>query len=616
MLGLLATGGMAEVYLALSGDLSGFRQLVVVKRILPRLASNGEFIRMFFDEARIAALLDHPNVVRILEVGQDGDEYFLAMEVVQGKPLSAVVREAARQKQPLTQPQLAFIVAQAAKGLGYAHDLADADGQPLNVVHRDVSPQNILVSYGGTVKVIDFGVARAVGRVTETRPGGIKGKIQYMAPEQAMAGPVDRRSDVFALGVVLWEALCERRLFRRGTELETLRAIVEEPIPPPSMVVPISARLERIVMRALEKDPEARFQSAQEMALALERHAFASEGFDPAQVATAMQALFASDHARWKRTFAAANTLEGAPEQWRNTSGTFLRPHAVDLGTRATAAVPRRAPALASVPLGSAEDTSSSSRFRTSEELSPSTPPIQPKRSNRRWMAGAVALVCAGALLAAFARSYQRPPVSPPRPAAVAATWSVQVESLPPRLLREDPVPPQTAARAPGAGELSLADPTPAPPPEPAVASRAPDATPASPVAKSPSLAVAPHGPHMAPTRERGARRLARLSKRMTREPKHGGAGARASANNRGSKTTSRASASGGGCALILGARPWAEIWIDGKNTRAHTPYSESIGCGMHKVTFKRPDLGLAKTFNVVLPPGETLKQTFSLEGD
>src|SRR6476620_11763617 len=159
IIGRLATGGMAEVYLALSGELPGYRTLLVVKRILPHLASNGQFIRMFLDEARLAALLDHPNVVRIVEVGDDGEEYFLAMELVQGAALAA------------------YVVAQAASGLAYAHSLTDGDGRTLGVVHRDVSPQNVLISFEGAVKLIDFGVARAFGRVAHTSPGGLKGKI-------------------------------------------------------------------------------------------------------------------------------------------------------------------------------------------------------------------------------------------------------------------------------------------------------------------------------------------------------------------------------------------------------------------------------------------------------
>jgi serine/threonine-protein kinase len=311
IIGRLATGGMAEVYLALSGDLPGFRTLVVVKRILPHLASNAQFIRMFLDEARLAALLDHPNIVRIIEVGHDGEDYFLVMELVQGKPLSAVLRKAAREHKPPTPALTSYLIAQAASGLAYAHTLTDGEGRPLGVVHRDVSPQNVLISFEGAVKMIDFGVARAFGRVAHTSPGGLKGKIDYMSPEQASAEEVDHRADVFALGVVLWEALTGRRLFRRETELATMRAIVDDPIPHPSEVAPtIPIELDTIVMRALRKRKDARFASANEMAVALEKFAFSNAGFSPMQVANYTKSLFASEYLQWRKTATAALDLE------------------------------------------------------------------------------------------------------------------------------------------------------------------------------------------------------------------------------------------------------------------------------------------------------------------
>ncbi|HEY5090109.1 MAG TPA: serine/threonine-protein kinase [Polyangia bacterium] len=321
LIGRLAKGGMAEAYLGICGELPGLHSLVVVKRILPHLSSNEQFVRMFFDEARIGTLLEHPNVVRIIEVGRDREGYFLAMEPVQGKPLSALLRKAARRKSPLGHAEAAFIVGQAADGLGYAHGLEDAEGHPLNVVHRDVSPENILVSFEGAVKVIDFGIASALGRLTETVPGGLKGKIEYMSPEQASGGAIDGRSDVFALGAVLWEALSGRRLFRRETELETMRAIVDEPVPRLPRAAGVSPRLERIVMRALQKDPEDRFADAREMALLLHRHAYASEGFSPAGLAAQMKRLFARDLAGWKAAARAALAIGG--ERSHKVTGMF-----------------------------------------------------------------------------------------------------------------------------------------------------------------------------------------------------------------------------------------------------------------------------------------------------
>jgi serine/threonine-protein kinase len=301
---------MAEVYLALSGDVPGFRTLVVVKRILPHLASNAQFIRMFLDEARLAALLDHPNIVRIIEVGHDGEDYFLVMELVQGKPLSAVLRKAAREHKPPPPALTSYLISQAAHGLAYAHTLTDGEGRPLGVVHRDVSPQNVLISFEGAVKMIDFGVARAFGRVAHTSPGGLKGKIDYMSPEQASAEEVDHRADVFALGVVLWEALTGRRLFRRETELATMRAIVDDPIPHPAEIASIPPELDAIVMRALRKRKDARYASAQEMAAALERFAFSNNGFSPMQVAAYTKSLFAAEYLQWRKTATAALDLE------------------------------------------------------------------------------------------------------------------------------------------------------------------------------------------------------------------------------------------------------------------------------------------------------------------
>jgi serine/threonine-protein kinase len=314
---------MAEAFLALSGELPGLRTLVVVKRILPHLSANEQFVRMFLDEARIGALLDHPNIPRIIEVGHDEDGYFLAMEAVPGKTLSAILRRAARRERPLGQADAAFIVGRAAAALGYAHAHTDADGRPLNIVHRDVSPENILVSFDGAVKVIDFGIASAHGRMSETLVGGLKGKVEYMSPEQAAGATVDHRSDVFSLGVVLWEALSGRRLFRRETDLAVMRAISNDPIPRPSGRRPIAPRLERIVMTALERAPEDRFQNALEMALLLERHAFRSDGFDPAELVTQLKQLFPEDHAGWKATLGTAQVVEASGR--RKTTDAFPR---------------------------------------------------------------------------------------------------------------------------------------------------------------------------------------------------------------------------------------------------------------------------------------------------
>jgi serine/threonine-protein kinase len=310
----IATGGMAEVYLAVHGELSGFRTPVVVKKVLPHLACNPQFIDMFLDEARIASLLDHPNVVRIYEVGKNQNEYFLAMELVQGKPFSALLRRCF-ERHHLIDPRLAaFVVAQAAAGLNHAHGLTDPLGNPLGLVHRDVSPQNILISFEGSVKVIDFGIARALGRITDTSNGGRKGKFGYMSPEQARGEDVDLRTDIFALGVVLWEALCGRRLFQRENDLATMRALIYDPIPKPSSVVPIDPDLEGIVLRALARNPSQRFQSGRELASALERFVVVAGGASTTDLGALMKGLFAEDLATWQQTLRTALNTPALPE--------------------------------------------------------------------------------------------------------------------------------------------------------------------------------------------------------------------------------------------------------------------------------------------------------------
>jgi len=658
LIGLLATGGMAEIYLALSGELSGFRTVVVVKRILPHLSENAQFIDMFFDEARIVARLDHPNIARVIEVGHDGDEYFLVMEVVQGKPLSAVLRGAARQGRPLTQALCGHLVAQAANALAYAHDLTDADGNSLGLVHRDVSPQNILVSFEGVVKVIDFGVARAMGRVTETIPGGLKGKIQYMSPEQVVGRPVDRRSDVFALGVVLWEALCGRRLFRRDTEMDTLSAIVEDPIPAPSSITRVSPRLERIVMQALEKDPDKRFQNAADMALALERHAFASEGFSPGQVATAMKALFPAELARWRRTMGAAIEREGAPETWTNAAGSFGVPQAIEgrtsgatvvlrPGTSGEDETERWAPEHRDLDDTSVSEPPSERAATPSTELhwlvappEPSEPvkessepqliqarsdpaahrdpPFQPDLdgrppTRRGWNFAVAAGLALAGLLAGWLTSQYFNPLVGERVVALPEPMGTVVA-------------PSSLAVEPGAGTQSIAiAPVPAPP-APASVMTAPAP---SPTAVVPAEAAV--SPESAP---RGGKRKARSHRRRGKgrdvteahalvEPSVGVAAPSVeSVAPPTDASMSEAPAAGvrsdglaadARCVLKLGSQPWAEIWIDGKNTKSHTPYSEEIACGSHELTLVSHDPELSKTVTVALKAGQVYKRSFVL---
>jgi serine/threonine-protein kinase len=275
LIGELASGGMATVYLARLAGVGGFQRFVAIKRLHPHLAGEEEFIEMFLDEARLAAGIHHPHVVPILEVGQSDSGYYLVMEYIEGDTLARIVARALSGGPNVPRPILLRIVLDTLAGLHAAHELTDAHGQSVSLIHRDCSPQNVLVGVDGCSRITDFGVARASSRIASTRTDRVKGKLAYMSPEQARGdGDIDRRSDVFAMGVILWEVLAGRRLFKAETEAKTMRRIMIEPIPRLSTVLAdIHPALDDACARALERDPDRRFQSAAEMADGLERAA-------------------------------------------------------------------------------------------------------------------------------------------------------------------------------------------------------------------------------------------------------------------------------------------------------------------------------------------------------
>ncbi|HEY3355715.1 MAG TPA: protein kinase [Polyangia bacterium] len=268
---LIATGGMAEIYLARARGIEGFEKLVVVKRILPQLAQNRAIVQMFLDEARLAATLRHSNIAQVFDIGAEGDEYFLAMEYLDGADVAQLRSALSDAGRALPLEHAVHLVLGVLAGLHYAHEQRDAAGQPLNIVHRDVSPQNVFVTREGEVKLVDFGIAKAARRAAATRHGTLKGKAPYMSPEQARGEPLDRRSDVFSAAILLWELTTGRRLFRGRSELDVLNAIAHGDAPAPSSLVPDYLHdLEHIVMRGLRHDPGERYPTAQEMQVELE----------------------------------------------------------------------------------------------------------------------------------------------------------------------------------------------------------------------------------------------------------------------------------------------------------------------------------------------------------
>jgi eukaryotic-like serine/threonine-protein kinase len=269
--GEIASGGMATVHFGRLVGAVGFSRTVAIKRLHPQFAKDPDFVHMFLDEARLAARIQHPNVVNTIDVVPLDDEVFLVMEYVHGEALSKLIRSI-RRRGELVPPRIAIaIIAGTLHGLHAAHEAKSERGLPLNIVHRDVSPQNILVGVDGVPRVLDFGVAKAAARATSTRDGQMKGKVAYMAPEQLRGKGVDRRTDVFAAGIVLWETLTGRRLFDGDDPGEVLTKLLEAEIhPPSSLEASVPQELDSIVMRALSRDINQRWNSAREMAIALE----------------------------------------------------------------------------------------------------------------------------------------------------------------------------------------------------------------------------------------------------------------------------------------------------------------------------------------------------------
>jgi eukaryotic-like serine/threonine-protein kinase len=296
LLDRVALGGMAEVFRAVMPGAQGFQRTFVVKRIIGERAQSPYFVEMFVREARINAVLHHPNIVQVFDFGEVGGTYFLAMEYVRGRDVSAIARRLRQRARPCPVGVAAFIVHEVAEALAYAHALTSPDGTPLNVVHRDVSPSNIICQRAGGVKLLDFGIAHAL-----TEPEGeraqrmFKGKVAYIAPERIKNQPADSRADLFSLGVVLWELLAGRKLFRGKTEVETLHNVLEMPVPALSALRPdVPTELDRIVARALARDPAERYATAHQLVEDLDE-VLTSVRYQPRALPALLRELFGAE---------------------------------------------------------------------------------------------------------------------------------------------------------------------------------------------------------------------------------------------------------------------------------------------------------------------------------
>ena len=462
LFGEIASGGMATVHYGRLNGPAGFSRTVAIKRLHPQFAKDPEFATMFLDEARLAARIRHPNVVPTLDVVSTESEVFLVMEYVQGESLARLGRAVRAIMTPADTRILATVLAQVAHGLHAAHEAKDEQGEPLHIVHRDVSPPNVLVGVDGVARVLDFGVAKAAGRAQTTREGTLKGKLSYMAPEQLHGAPVTRQTDVYAVAVVAWEAFTGQRLFQADSEAAVVAAILQKPVKPPSEVaahVPLA--FDRVILRGLERDPTKRYATARELAVELER----CVGIAPA-----------SEIGEWVENLAHDELLRRAS-----------RVTEIESASSSGVGVPRALPSVGQMPTtvstAPAEDTLQQPRSPDSRSdlSSIAVSPIlaaEPRRAPTRFGLVAKASSAAAVLLVAvlLVVGLRRPDRSDAAPASASAGATTPAAAAPPASSDETAAvtpPPPSAVAAPEASSSDVAPPAatsaalPAPAPAP-----------------------------------------------------------------------------------------------------------------------------------------------------
>ncbi|MBK6463705.1 MAG: protein kinase [Myxococcales bacterium] len=574
----LGRGGMADVFLSVARGPMGFNKLAVVKRLRGALAEERAFLDMFLDEARLAARLNHPNIVHTYEVGEHNRAYFIAMEYLEGQSLNKVIRESLKRKDPLPEGFCARVVADALNGLDHAHKLKDYDGSPLSIIHRDVSPHNIFVTYDGHTKVVDFGIAKAALSSTQTEVGVLKGKVAYMAPEHAMGGAIDQRADVFAMGIVLWEMLAGERLMSGDSAANTLHKLLNVPIPRVSERRSVDVELDEIVARALQKKPDDRWASAGDMRDALEAflarapHRHEDVGRRVAgmfqrvreeaqrQVQKHMAVLTAASSTQEVQ----ALTLESLRRMERsgaNVSGHLLRLNESGSGMVSSALA----------------FSGGGGTFPSGPAPTYAPPPIAPPPPRTSPLPWALALALLGvvavvAVVVAFRAGTQRQTVRPAEPSALPEPGAVVAAPGPSTPQATSPSINPTAVLVAGG-----ATPTPPPPVAPAIASSAPPAP-------------TPHVPTAGSTRAPATAKPAPAPKPTAVEP----------AVEPGY--------------LSFDTYPWTRV-SDGGRALGTTPLNRvALSPGTHTLTLENPEQGISKTHVVVIKSGETTRGRLGLK--
>jgi len=426
----IAAGGMATVHFGRLLGPVGFSRTVAIKRLHAQFAKDPEFVSMFLDEARLAARVRHPNVVPTLDVVATQGELFLVMDYVQGESLSRLIRAATARNERVPVKFLGAIIGGALHGLHAAHEAKNEHGEPLNIVHRDISPQNILVGTDGVARVLDFGVAKAAGRAQTTREGQLKGKLSYMAPEQ-INGEVTRQTDVYAAAIVLWEALTGQRLFAGDNEGQILGKLMNGFVQPPSAIVPeLPVALDEIVLRGLARDPAHRYATAREFAIAVER---------------CVGVASASEIGDWVESMAHGALTQRATRiaEIESSSANF-------------AASVQASPSMPDQPVSQASQMSSVSLSKSMH--------APPRSRSLVAVIAAIAALAIGVVAAiAIASSRRTPPVSATSPSVDTAQPSASAATMsPPPLEIASALPPMTATTPPSATPTTPAPTTPA----------------------------------------------------------------------------------------------------------------------------------------------------------
>ncbi|HEU5057688.1 MAG TPA: serine/threonine-protein kinase [Kofleriaceae bacterium] len=561
LLGRLAQGGMGEILLARLDGAAGFEKYVVIKRLRSHLVDDRRSIQAFLDEARIVARITHPNVCQVYELGYENGRHYLAMEYLEGLSLSGMVKRASRDRSPLDLRAVCGLIEQACEGLHHVHTLRKVDGTPAGVVHRDISPQNLFVTVDGVVKVLDFGIAKTGDSSVRTPTGRVKGKSAYMSPEQIRGVTLDFRSDIYSLGVVLYEAVTGRPLFQRGDIHETFRAIREDTLP---FLRDVPEELNQVIQKAVSRSRDERYDSARSLGRAVSNAMSARGGSmtAPAIAEWLMQRFEADLEERRGRVARAiaSRTAEQAADSYesRLEPGTVIAPSGtLDLAPRSDEVFGeplRPAPQVASagaavVPIVSVPPE---------RDLSPMPPPraSQPPRRRRpRWMLPVAA--GSSALMAAILVWWTLGPSSEARPNAADDAVLAETAPAPGLVLEaEVPVPPAAPETAPEAEEPELVlDPDPVAPP----------------AESDPVMTFAPE-----------------------RAPRSGGAPARARPRGKGFFT--------------IDSMPYATIYVDGAKKGVTPILRLQLPAGKHEVTAVTAD-GRRQKFQVVIEPGEEARR-------